>query len=57
MILLILGVLGCLFFAIADVIGVGRDPTAFGARQTTGTLVSVIVFIVGLVMYLRKRQA
>lgn len=55
LIVTIVGLLVALFFALADVIGVG-NPARFGSSQIGGTVVGAVVFIVGLVIYLRQRR-
>ena len=47
MIMAIAGFLVALLFALADVIGVGRNPGAFGYQQLIGTAAGVLVLIVG----------
>lgn len=46
------GVVVALVAALADVIGLG-DATVFGPRQIIGTVVGVLVLVVGLVLALR----
>jgi hypothetical protein len=53
--LLVLGILLLLLFAIADILGIGVNPD-FGVWQITGTLVGAIVAIIGLVMLFKKKQ-
>ena len=53
LILAVIGVLLGLLFALADVIGVG-DPAQFGYIQIIGTVVGVLIFIGGVIIYLRK---
>ncbi|MGH7452044.1 MAG: hypothetical protein ACRENG_11900 [bacterium] len=55
LIVTIVGLLVALFFAFADIMGVG-NPARFGCRQIVGTVVGALVFIVGLVIYLRQRR-
>lgn len=57
LIVAIVGVLVGLFFVLADVIGVGASPDRFGSRQIIGTAVGALIFIVGVVVYIRQRQA
>ncbi len=57
LILLIVGVIGLLVCALADVIGIGHDPDAYGSRQTTGTFASAVVFVIGVVLYLRRKPS
>ncbi len=47
------GVLVALFFALLDVIGLG-NPARFGYYQIGGTVIGVLILIVGLVIYLRQ---
>ncbi|MGD8394910.1 MAG: hypothetical protein PVF43_05505 [Candidatus Eiseniibacteriota bacterium] len=54
-ILVIVGLVIALVFVLADILGLGHDPSAFGQRQAAGTAVGIIVFIVGYI--LRKRSA
>jgi hypothetical protein len=51
--LAVLGILVTLLFALADVIGVG-NPARFGYIQIAGTVVGALIFIAGLVIYLRQ---
>ncbi len=37
---------------LADVVGIGDDP-GFGSQQTTGTIVGVIITVVGLYLTLK----
>jgi hypothetical protein len=39
---------------LADIIGIGDDP-GFGSQQTTGTIVGVIITVVGLYLTLRSK--
>ncbi|MGH7599207.1 MAG: hypothetical protein ACREOI_22855 [bacterium] len=55
LIMTIVGLLIAVFFAFADMTGVG-NPARFGSRQIGGTVVGALVFIVGLVIYLRQRR-
>jgi hypothetical protein len=50
-VLVVLGALGLVVFALADVLGYGRP--GFGIRQIIGTTGGVVAVIVGLVL-LRK---
>jgi hypothetical protein len=54
-ILAIVGLLITLVFVLADVLGLGYDPNAFGQRQVTGTAVGIVVFLVGFI--LRRRAS
>lgn len=56
-VLIVVGVLVALLFALADVIGVGRDPGTFGIRQIVGTIIGVVIFVVGIVFLLRGQTA
>ena len=55
LIVTIVGLLVALFFALADVMGVG-NPARFGSKQSGGIVVGALVFIVGLFIYLRQRR-
>lgn len=55
LIITIIGIVGVLIFTLADVLGFGADPDRFGNRQIIGTVVFVVVFLIGLILYQRKR--
>ena len=55
LIITIIGIIGVLAFTLADVLGLGKDPERFGNNQIIGTVVFVIVFLIGLILYQRKR--
>lgn len=38
-------------FSLADVLGIGQNPTRFGTGQTVGTVVGVLILVVGLVIF------
>jgi hypothetical protein len=57
LILTITGIIGVLLFTLADVLGLGADPTKFGTRQVIGTIAFAIVFIIGLTLFQRKGAA
>jgi len=42
--------------ALADVIGLGREPNLFGPWQVTGIVVAVIAVILGVLFLLRKKR-
>jgi len=48
--LIIGGLLIALVFIFADLLGVGGNLDAFGWKQITGTVVGVLVFLVGLLL-------
>lgn len=50
LVLIIAGAIVGLACALADVIGLGHDPSAFGSRQLTGVLAGVVVLVIGLVL-------
>ncbi len=50
-VLLVVGVLTLLVFALADVVGIGGDPNVFGYVQISGSVVGAIVTAVGAVLY------
>lgn len=52
-VLLVIGVIILLLSLLANFIGVGSAP-GFGYKQITGTVVGVIVAIVGYVLFSRK---
>lgn len=39
-------------FSLADILGIGQNPTRFGTAQTVGTIVGVLILIVGLIILL-----
>lgn len=49
-ILLIVGILVALIFALADVIGIGSYPGGFGWAQIVGLIVGLVLAVVGLIM-------
>lgn len=55
LIITIIGIIGVLVFTLADVLNLGADPDRFGTRQIIGTVVFVLVFLIGLILYQRKR--
>ena len=52
-VLVVLGVLGLIVFALADILGYGRP--GFGTRQIIGTVAGGVAFIVGLILLLLKK--
>ena len=46
-----IGVVITLIFVFADALGVGSHPTRFGTGQTVGTVVGVLVLMVGVLIY------
>ncbi len=57
-ILLAAGIVVLLVSALADILGLGANPTVFGYKQIAGSLAGIIVAIVGAVFYwLAGRQA
>ena len=52
-VLLVIGIIVLLLSLGADLIGVGRTPV-FGINQIIGTIVGIIVIVVGLVLTRRK---
>jgi hypothetical protein len=55
LIITIIGIIGVLVFTLADVLNLGADPDRFGNRQIIGTVVFVLVFLIGLILYQRKQ--
>ena len=53
---IIVGLLLALYFALADVIGMGRNPDMFGFFQIVGTAVGVVILVAGVVTVLRAGE-
>ena len=53
--LLVIGIVVLIVFAIADVVGIGENPE-FGPWQITGTIVGAVVAIIGIGLLCKKRQ-
>lgn len=53
----VVGLVVLLVSLLADVIGVGTGPGMFGPRQIAGTVVGVVVLIVGIALALRQPQS
>ena len=53
----VVGLLVGLAFVLADVIGIGQHPGGFGIRQLIGTVVGVVIVVVGVVIYLRANRS
>lgn len=56
LIVAVVGVLVGLLFALADLIGFGRSPGLFGTNQIIGTVVGVLIFVAGVVIFIRSRR-
>ena len=56
LVLAIVGIIVTLISAFADGLGIG-DQIRFGSQQIAGTVLGVLIFIVGVVIYYRQRQA
>ena len=54
-IILILGFLITIFFATADFTGLG-SYSGFGPQQTIGTIVGVLLGLIGIVLTLQKKN-
>ncbi|MBN1568186.1 MAG: hypothetical protein JXA73_10090 [Acidobacteria bacterium] len=52
-ILLVLGIVALILFALADRIGIGRNP-GYGLQQIAGMIIGAVVAVVGLIMARRK---
>ena len=52
-VVLVVGIIVLLLSLVADLIGIGRTPI-FGSNQIIGTIVGIIVVVVGLVLAFRK---
>lgn len=50
----VVGLLIGLLFALADVIGVGTDPGAFGWAQIVGLIVGVVMLAAGIFFFVRS---
>ena len=53
-VLLVIGAIILILSLIADLIGLGVNPTVFGYGQIIGVVVGVILIIVGLILRLRE---
>ena len=53
---LVVGIGIVIVFALADVLGIGRFDV-FGIRQIIGVVIGSVVFIVGIVLFLRQPQS
>ena len=53
-ILLVVGIAVVIVSLLADALGIGSNPAAFGPQQIAGTVVGAIVAVVGLFLTLRK---
>ena len=51
-IMLVVGIILLLLSLVADIIGIGSSPI-FGTNQIIGTIIGVILAVVGFVLYLR----
>jgi uncharacterized membrane protein len=56
-IMAVVGVLVVLASLLADTLGIGNAPDAFGTNQIIGTVVGVVIVVVGAVVYFRTGQA
>ena len=52
----IVGLFLLLFFALADVTGLGHHPGRFGPKQTTGTIIGAIILIVGIIIFFTSKK-
>jgi len=50
-VLLALGIVTLLVFALADIVGIGGDPNVFGYLQMRGSILGVAIAVVGGVLY------
>ena len=53
-VLLVVGIVILVLSLAADPLGIGGGNVVFGPRQIAGTIVGVVVAVVGLVLRLRK---
>jgi len=56
-ILIVIGVIILVLFLLADMLGMGSDPSVIGWIQLLGAAVGLIVAIVGVVLALRKEKS
>lgn len=53
---LIIGILIFIISLLADMIGVGFDPSVFGSAQQTGVVAGLVIALIGLILYLRSKK-
>ena len=46
------GISIALFFALADVVGMGRNPAIFGYHQLLGTTTGLVLIVIGFTFFL-----
>ena len=54
--LIVIGVIVILVSLLADVLGIGQDPTIIGWRQYLGAALGFIVVVVGFILARRKEK-
>ena len=52
-VILIIGIVGTIFFATADLTGLGTHAS-FGPQQMIGTIIGAILIVVGVVLFIIK---
>jgi len=55
--LLVVGIIVILVFLLADVLGIGRDPSVIGTIQIAGAAVGVVLAVIGGWLAFRRRQS
>jgi hypothetical protein len=56
MLLLLVGIILLILSVIADKVGIGTNPE-FGSYQITGVAVGIIMAIIGLILFSKKKPA
>jgi len=52
----VVGLLVALAFILADTLNIGQNPGGFGSRQIIGTVIGIVILVVGVVIYVRANQ-
>ncbi len=55
-VLIVVGVIVLLVFLLADVLGLGSDPTTIGWIQLLGAAIGLVLAIVGIVLATKKEK-
>ena len=53
---LLVGLIVLVLFAAADIFGVGENPFIFGTWQIGGSIVGIVLIIIGLVLLVKKNR-
>jgi hypothetical protein len=51
---LVVGLIVLVMFAAADILQIGENPYTFGPIQIGGSIVGVVLIVIGLILLLRK---